>query len=181
MTSGIAHSRLALCLAAGLIALAMAGCKTVGDAAPSAATDAPLELAADTTGAIDFTDTLPTETYRRGLQHFNRGEYGLAERAFRETVEKSPTNIEAWIGLAGSYDHVRRFDLADRAYGVAIKLGGETIQILNNQGYSYMLRADFKTARAKFRKAYRLDPTNTTIINNIRLLNANDPATRRER
>jgi Flp pilus assembly protein TadD len=181
MTFGTARSRLTPCLVAGLIALGLAGCKTVGNDAPGAATDAPLQLSAETTGSIDFADLLPTETYRRGLQHFNRGEYGLAERAFRETVEKAPTNIEAWIGLAGSYDHIRRFELADRAYATAIRLGGETVQVLNNQGYSYMLRADFKTARAKFRKAYRLDPTNTTIINNIRLLDANDPATRRRR
>ena len=76
-----------------------------------------------------------------------------------------------WIGLAASYDRLRRFDLADRAYGQAIKLVGETVQLLNNQGYSYMLRGDLQRARQKFHKAYELNPGNPTILNNIELLN----------
>jgi Flp pilus assembly protein TadD len=31
---------------------------------------------------------------------------------------------------------LRRFDLADRAYGQAIRIVGPTAEILNNQGYS---------------------------------------------
>ena len=49
---------------------------------------------------------------------------------------------------------------------------GETVQILNDRGYSYMLRGDLGKARAKFLKAYELDPTNPTVINNIQLLNS---------
>ena len=169
--------------AVGLIAIGLAGCKTLDEKSSPTEAGAPVDLTVTGTvpDPVDFADVLPTETFRLGLKHFKRGEYGLAERYFRATVEKNPTNVEAWIGLAGSYDHIRRFELADRAYATAIRLGGETVQVLNNQGYSYMLRADFKTARAKFRKAYRLDPSNVTVINNIRLLDANDPATRRGR
>jgi Flp pilus assembly protein TadD len=34
------------------------------------------------------------------------------------------------------------------------------------------LRGDLGKARAKFLKAYQLDPTNPTVINNIQLLNS---------
>lgn len=156
-------------------ALMLAACQTTD----FAASDTPLPLDAPSAEAVDFTDMGPTETYRLGLAHFNRGEYGLAERNFRATVEKDSANAEAWIGLAGSYDNIRRFELADRAYAAAIRLKGETVQILNNQGQSYMLRSDFKTARAKLNKALRLDPHNATVINNIRILNANEPKRRR--
>jgi len=81
-------------------------------------------------------------------------------------------DAETWIGLAASYDRLRRFDLADQAYAQAIKLTGETVQILNDRGYSYLLRGDLAKARAKFLKAYQLDPTNPTVINNLQLLNA---------
>jgi len=54
----------------------------------------------------------------------------------------------------------------------AIKLTGETVQILNDRGYSYLLRGDLGKARAKFLKVYQLDPTNPTVINNIQLLNS---------
>jgi Flp pilus assembly protein TadD len=44
--------------------------------------------------------------------------------------------------------------LADQAYAQAIRLGGETvIQILDDQGYSLMLRGNLSGARKKFRKA----------------------------
>jgi Flp pilus assembly protein TadD len=56
-------------------------------------------------------------------------------------------DAEAWLGLAASYDRLRRFDLADRAYAQAIGILGPKTEILNNQGYSYMLRGNFKRAR----------------------------------
>ena len=70
---------------------------------------------------------------------------------------------------------MRRFDLADRAYQRAIALCGETPQILNNQGYSQMLRGNLKSARRKFLQAATLDPGNPTILNNIRLLDGSHP------
>jgi len=111
-----------------------------------------------------------SEPYRRGFEHFQRGDYGLAEQYFREAVEKTPKDVKAWIGLAASYDKLRRFDLADRAYENAIKLSGKTALILNNQGYSYLLRGNLKAARAAFQRALELDPGNPTLINNIKLL-----------
>ena len=74
--------------------------------------------------------------------------------------------------VAASYDRLRRFDLADRAYAQAIKLTGQSVQILNNQGYSLMLRGDLNGARRKFLKSYERDPTNPTVLNNLELLNS---------
>jgi Flp pilus assembly protein TadD len=112
------------------------------------------------------------EPLRLATEYFTRGQYGIAQRYYRDAVEKAPKDVTAWIGLAASYDRLRRFDLADQAYTQAIKLTGETVQILNNQGYSYMLRGDLTRARLKFQKAYQLDPTNPTVINNLQLLNS---------
>lgn len=167
--------------AALLITFSLAGCQTIEPAFITP--DTPLEVeppSPPVAEQVDFTNVLPTETFRLGLQHFKRTEYGLAERYFRATVEKDSSNVEAWIGLAGAYDHLRRFELADRAYATAIRIGGETVQIINNQSQSYMLRGDFRTARAKLRKALRLDPSNPIVINNIRILDANDPALARK-
>src|SRR5262245_24772530 len=116
------------------------------------------------------------EPLRLGLEHFNRGNYGVAERFFRDAVEKAPRDVSAWIGLAGCYDRLGRFDLADRAYASAIRLTGETTAILNNQGYSYMLRGDYVRARAKLMKAYEREPGNPTIANNLYLLNGSQRA-----
>ena len=110
------------------------------------------------------------EPLRLGIEHFNRGHFGLAERYFRDAVEKAPRDASAWIGLAASYDRLGRFDLADRAYRSAIHLVGETTAILNNLGYSYMLRGDLVVARRHFLKAYEREPANPTILNNLKLL-----------
>ena len=75
--------------------------------------------------------------------NFTQGNYGLAERYFRRAVESGPREADAWLGLAASYDRLRRFDLADRAYNQLYGLVGRTPEILNNQGYSMMLRGDF--------------------------------------
>jgi Flp pilus assembly protein TadD len=58
------------------------------------------------------------------------------------------------------------------AYATAIKLTGETVQILNDRGYSYMLRGYLSRARVQFLKAYRLDPINPIIVNNPPLLDS---------
>jgi Flp pilus assembly protein TadD len=161
-------------LIAALSALALAGCETVNPAAQ-------LEDPA-TTGTIPATIQEPgdvkyypsDEPVKMGIQHFNRGHYGLAERYFRDAVEKAPKDVTAWVGLAASYDRLARFDLADRAYASAIQLAGENTEILNNLGYSYMLRGDFKAARKKFMKAYARAPDNPRIANNLRLLDASN-------
>ena len=161
--------RWGLCLALVFSAAGLGGCKTWEYAfgAPPAA-----EAAVSAADPVDLTYVPPSDPLRRGLYHFNRGEFGLAERYFRAVVEKSPDDVTAWIGLAGSYDNIRRFDLADRAYREAIRLAGETPQILNNQGYSYMLRGDLVAARAHFSKALRREPHNQTIRGNLRIVNA---------
>ena len=112
------------------------------------------------------------DLYRLGAEHFNRGDYGLAERYFREAARQSPRDAPSWIGLAASYDRLRRFDLADHAYKEAIKLSGETAQILNNQGYSYLLRGNLAQAKAKLSRARALEPDNPALLNNIKLLEA---------
>lgn len=107
-----------------------------------------------------------------GKRYFRVGNYGMAERYFRKATETHPRDAESWLGLAASYDRLRRFDLADRAYGEAVKLAGPTVEILNNQGYSYMLRGDYARARAKLDQARRMDPDNRFVQNNMALLAA---------
>jgi Flp pilus assembly protein TadD len=105
-----------------------------------------------------------------GKRHYRERNYGLAERYFRRAVEMSPRDAEAWVGLAASYDRLKRFDHADRAYAQALAILGPTPEILNNQGYSYLLRGDYKRARTKFYAARAKDPGNPRIQNNIDLL-----------
>jgi len=159
-------------IVSGLLAIGAAGCNTIAglngpgvaglDSPPSATVQDPAEI-----------KYYPSdEPAKLAIEHFERGNFGLAQRYFQDAVEKAPKDALAWVGLAASYDRLGRFDLADRSYKAAIKLSGETVPILNNQGYSYMLRGDLRKARAKFLKAYEREPNNPVIVNNLALLNS---------
>jgi tetratricopeptide (TPR) repeat protein len=106
-----------------------------------------------------------------GKKHYRENNFGLAERYYRRSVEANPRNAEGWIGLAASYDKLRRFELADRAYEQAFAILGPAPELLNNHGYSYILRGDYKKARVKLLAAKAKDPGNPYIQNNIDLLN----------
>ncbi len=166
--------RLTLWLFCALVAASLAACQTAQEATVrDAAVVAPVAPVGPdpVQEPTDVKYYASDEPVRMGLEQFNRGNYGIAQRYFKDAVEKTPKDVTAWIGLAASYDRLRRFDLADQAYGQAIRLGGETVQILNDLGYSYMLRGNLTAARHKFEKAYSLDPGNPVIANNLELLN----------
>lgn len=162
--------RLILVLTCCWLGILLAGCDfTLRDAAVFAPVNpAPADPVQEPT---DVQYHPSDEPVRMGLEHFNRGNYAIAQRYFKDGVEKAPRDLTAWTGLGASYDRLLRFDLADQAYAQAVRLGGETPQILNDQGYSYMLRGNLTAARRKFQKAYSLDPGNPVIINNLELLN----------
>ena len=151
--------RVARLLSVAACALWLAGCEST----------AQLEA----TGSLANAEVLgedPKDDLSLGKKHYKEQNYGLAEKHFRRAVEAQPRAAEAWVGLAASYDRLRRFDLADRAYSQAIRLVGQTPEIMNNQGFSYMLRGDYAQARAKLVAAQRRDPGNRFAANNLHLL-----------
>jgi len=153
-------------IAAGVALIGLTGCAD-GLLPPITTTPAPTPTVQEPANIQYYPSDEPL---RLAIEHFNRGHYGIAEKYFRDAVEKAPRDVTAWIGLAATYDRIARFDLADRAYSSAIALTGYTTAILNNQGYSYMLRGDYVTARKKFLLAYQREPNNPTIVNNLKLL-----------
>lgn len=106
----------------------------------------------------------------KGQWHYRDGAFGLAEKNFREAVEKTPSNAEAWIGLAASYDQLRRFDHAKRAYDSVIKLVGPTPTVLNNLGYHYYLRGNKRSAVQTLERARKAAPDNPFIANNLKMV-----------
>ncbi len=115
--------------------------------------------------------SLPSErALSKGKRYYRDGDYGLAEQSFRLAIEEDRNNSEAWLGLAASYDRLRRFDQADRAYKVLLKMVGQTPTVLNNRGYHYILRGDYASARQTLAAAQAADPGNPFIRNNLSLL-----------
>ena len=154
---------------AGCIVVLLSGCESLPDRFVFGGAAVPTTATVEEPADVKYFPS--DEPLRMGMEYFGRGNYGLAERYYRDAVEKAPKDATAWTGLAATCDRLRRFDLADRAYAQAIRLTGETIQLLNNQGYSFMMRGNFVLARRKLQRAYELDPANPVVINNLALLN----------
>ena len=112
----------------------------------------------------------PNDDLQLGKKYFRANNFGLAEKSFQTAVEKHPNDAESWVCLAASYDRLRRFDLADRAYAQAIRLIGPTVEILNDQGFSYMLRGDYARAHKILDQAKAKDPNNPYVQANLQLL-----------
>ena len=105
-----------------------------------------------------------------GKSAFRSADYGLSQTAFQRAVELNARSGEAWLGLAASYDRLRRFDMADRAYSQAHSILGERAEYYNNLGYSYLLRGDLRSARKNFGHARELDPDNVVVTHNVAML-----------
>jgi Flp pilus assembly protein TadD len=112
----------------------------------------------------------PYDELNLGKKYFRSANFALAEKHFRRAVELHPRDAEAWVGLAASYDRLKRFDLADRAYRQAAGVAGDTPEIMNNRGFSYILRGDYRRARQILLAAQARAPDNPFIKNNIELL-----------
>jgi Tfp pilus assembly protein PilF len=149
---------------AAVIAIGLAGCQPTVTPTP-----VPNAVTGQNPGDVKYYPS--DEPVKLGMQRFYEGNFGLSQQYFQDAVEKTPKDATAWVGLAASYDRLGRFDLADRGYAAAAKLVGSTANILNDEGYSYMLRGELNKARAKFEAALRVDPGNATAINNLALLN----------
>lgn len=161
---GVRVSRRFGLASAAILGLSVAGCQTLLPDPP-----------AFETGILSS-----NEVNRLAREDLAAGNYGLAERHFRTAVERNKDDAPSWIGLAAAYDNLGRFELADRAYDQAIRLSGETVAILNNRGYSFLLRGDQKRALAQFERALARDPSNVVIRNNIQLLKSGERPTRKE-
>jgi Tetratricopeptide repeat len=112
----------------------------------------------------------PYDDLNLGKKYFRTANFGLAEKHFRRAVELHPRDADAWVGLAASYDRLKRFDLADRAYAQAANIIGDTPEIMNNKGFSYILRGDYVRARRILEVAHARAPDNPYIKNNLLLL-----------
>jgi Flp pilus assembly protein TadD len=112
----------------------------------------------------------PNDDLSLAKKHYRAGNYGDAERYYRKAAELHPHDAEAWVGLAAAYDRLRRFELADRAYKQAVAIVGPTPELLNNMGYSYLLRGDYKRARETLLAARSKDPGNPYVRSNLELL-----------
>ena len=162
---------------AALIAVPLTGCNTTGTSSHAPADSSNFVYSRD--GIVTHSPqsdhaSLKGDSSRRllelGKENFRMQNYGLAERYFREAVARRTDNASAWAGLAAAYDQLGNFEKADRAYKALIDLKGNDARVLNNMGYSYLLRGDYNKARKYLNRAQDANPGLDQVQGNIHLL-----------
>jgi len=105
-----------------------------------------------------------------GQGHFKSQNFGLAEESFRKAVEARTDSPSAWLGLAASLDQLGKFNEADTAYRQVSALKSNSARVMNNWGYSFLLRGDYQKARTYLNRAQNIDPTLEEVQGNLHLL-----------
>lgn len=144
-----------------LVLLPLSGCSTSGTSTHAGIAN---------TSNVSLKGDRSKQLLVQGQEYFSDQNYGLAEKHFRQAIEMRSDNATAWLGLAASLDQLGRFETADRAYAQLKDLKGNNPRVLNNMGYSYLLRGDYQKARRYLNKAQNLDPTLEQVQGNLHLL-----------
>ncbi len=116
----------------------------------------------------------PADPYGVGKAYFAQGQFGLALESFKTALRQSPDSARNLNAVAACYDRMLRFDLADRYYEQALALDPNSIQTLNNLGYSNYRRYEegyggeyLASAKDYLDRARSLAQDNPVIADNI--------------
>jgi Flp pilus assembly protein TadD len=97
------------------------------------------------------------------------GREGEALPVLKKAVAEYPQSWRAWNALGGAYDDQAKWAEADDAYAHALAASNAPAIVINNRGYSYLLRNRLDEATADFVEALRQRPDLETARTNLRL------------
>lgn len=97
--------------------------------------------------------------YQIGKARLSAGYYGLALQKFRIAFAKNPKSIAVMNALAATYDRLGRAELAEVYYAKALAIEPDSVQTLNNYGYSKLMREQFTEAVQLFDRAMTHKPS----------------------
>lgn len=115
---------------------------------------------------------LESDCERGGLSALRIGRLADARPLIQCAVEAPGASWEAWNALGVLADSSQDWAVADRAYSRAQQLAPSEARIVNNQGWSKLLRGDWAGAAALFEQAAGQDPRSDRIANNLELARA---------
>jgi Flp pilus assembly protein TadD len=104
-----------------------------------------------------------------GLSLALAGRQAEATTVLKKTVAEYPKAWRAWNALGGAYDESRQWDQADDAYAHALAASDAPAIVLNNRGYSHLLRNQLDEASTDFVEALRQRPDLDAARTNLRL------------
>lgn len=109
---------------------------------------------------------------RGGISALKANDLGEARKLLSKAVSSPRATWRAWNAQGVLCDLESDWAGADRAYAQAFVVSPEQPELLNNKGWSLMLRGEPARAQELFDDAVRLDPENARISNNRELARA---------
>lgn len=111
----------------------------------------------------------PQAQQGRGLALLALGRNAQAALALRQATDKSDVLWRAWNAQGRIADAEGRWADADACYGKALAAYPRSAAVLNNLGYSQLLRGKPAEAERRFRQALAVEPGAKVVTANLRL------------
>jgi hypothetical protein len=127
--------------------------------------------------AMDGQHLDASDPVERGRALVLTGQYGLAIEELSDAVTQDPGNARALSLLAVSYAQVKRFDLADRYHAQALEIDPSSVIVLNNWGYSYLVRGDGSRATDLLARAAAANDGRPIVTANLALARGDNAGT----
>ena len=122
-----------------------------------------------------------SDPVERGRAQILTGQYGLAIDGLNDVVTREPGNARALTLLAVAYGQLKRFDLADRYHARALEVDPESAVVLNNWGYSYLMRGDDRRATDLLERAMATSDGRPIVAANLALARHDDTVAKASR
>jgi tetratricopeptide (TPR) repeat protein len=124
----------------------------------------------ETLAAVHPSEPLPFE--RAGIAALRLGDLPRATKALQAATLLPNASWRAWSARGALADRRHDWADADLAYGRALGLASDRPEILNNQGWSLLLRGEWAQALPLLERASALDPASRRMADNTELARA---------
>jgi len=114
----------------------------------------------------------PLTLERAGIAAIHTGDLRRASAALNAATLIPGASWRAWSARGAVADYRRDWADADLAYDHAMKLAPDRAEVLNNQGWSLMLRGRWADALPLLERAAAIDPKSHRIADNLELAKA---------
>jgi Flp pilus assembly protein TadD len=106
---------------------------------------------------------------RSGIARLQLGRVDEAIAILDRALRQPRAGWQAWNARAVAADRRRDWRTADRAYAAGLKVAPQTASLLNNLGWSLMLRGRWSEAERLLAEAHALAPSEERIADNLDL------------
>ncbi len=105
-------------------------------------------------------DYSPDEYFKKGVSHFDNGEYKVSEIELKNAIQKKPEFAEAYYYLALIYEKQSKAKAMKQNLELAFKLSADNLKILTKLMNAHLLFNELDAAWKKSEQVLELDPLN---------------------